>query len=222
MRILIIEDDTSIATAIKQRFKGTYVVDSAATGERGLHLAEVCDYDLILLDLGLPDTHGTDLCKKLRSHQIDTPILILTAESDTRDKVSALDAGADDYLTKPFNFSELAARIRALLRRTSDLTRNNLLTAEDLTLDPVRRLVIRGDQVIRLRRKEFNILEYLLRNKGKVIKRQMILEHAWDDDSKSLSNIVDVHVKYLRDRIDKPFERPLIRTIHGIGYKIDV
>lgn len=221
MRILLIEDDETIVETIKNRLRKTYAIDTATTGERGKHLAEVCDYDLILLDLNLPDAHGSDICQALRNNRVRTPIMILTGQHDIADKVDTLDSGADDYLTKPFSFAELNARIRALLRRNPEPTDMSLLTAADLSLDPVRRIVIRGDKVIRLRRKEFNILEYLLRNKGKVVKRQMILDHVWDDETNAASNIVDVHVKYLRDFIDKPFSRPLIRTIHGVGYKIE-
>lgn len=221
MRILVIEDEQAIAHAIKKRLKHTYVIDVAYTGKSGSHLAEVCDYDLIILDLHLPDMSGTEICRKIRANRITTPILILTGESNVDNKVKTLDAGADDYLVKPFDFSELSARIRALLRRNPVAYSSNLLIIADMTLDPVRRLVVRGDKIIRLRRKEFDLLEYLVRNKGKVLKREMILEHVWEDEHQSYTNIVDVHIKYLRDQIDRPFPKHLIKTVHGLGYRLD-
>ncbi len=221
MRILVIDDEQNLVQLIKQKLRQSYIVDAAYTGRAGSHLAQVCNYDLIILDLGLPDIHGSEVCRAIRDNRVQTPILVLTGEDTIKDKVSLLDLGADDYLTKPFSFSELIARIRALLRRATGSSKTNLIMAEDLLVDTVERTVSRQSMPIPLRRKEFDLLEYLVRNRGKVLKRGMILEHVWDDDSETYTNVVDVHIKYLRDKIDRPFEKKLIRTIHGIGYKID-
>lgn len=221
MRILVIDDDEAITTAVKHYLDRVYIVDTARTAKRGTHLAEIYEYDLIVLDLYLPDGNGTDITRSLRHRQINAPILMLSAESESKTKVLALDAGADDYLTKPYSPVELGARIRALFRRDYSLTRSNVLVVDTLTLDPKARTVKREDKIIKLRKKEFNILEYLIRNRGKVVKRDMILDHVWDDTGASFNSIVNVHIKYLRDHIDKPFNRPLIKTVYGVGYTIE-
>lgn len=220
MKLLLIEDSTSLAFAIKQQLKEVFITDIAATGEDGLLSVEHQTYDLIIIDLGLPDTNGIALCQTMRAKQIQIPILILTAKLDTTSKVDALNAGADDYLTKPFSVSELIARIRVLLRRTEGVVRSNLLTVGPLIVDVGKRTVHREGVDIVLRRKEFNILEFLLRNKGKVITRDMLISHIWGEDLDTYSNTIDVHINYLREKIDKPFEKKLIQTIHGYGYTI--
>lgn len=220
MRILIIEDEPTLAASLQDQLSEVYKVDIAHTGRRGQHRAEVNTYDLILLDLDLPDTHGKDICFALRKKGIKVPILILTGESDVESKATCLDAGADDYITKPFHSKELFARIRALLRRNPDTTLSNVLTVSDLALDPTTRAVERGGKAISLRRKEFDILEYLMRNPGRVLTRDMILEYVWGDTSEPFTNSISVHIKHLRDKVDHNFEPKLIHTIHSLGYKI--
>jgi DNA-binding response OmpR family regulator len=184
-------------------------------------LAHINDYDLIILDYVLPDGNGVELCAKLRKANIRIPILFVTVRYGIRDKVAALDAGADDYIVKPFSVKELHARIRALMRRSLNVYNDDILKIDDLTLDISERTVVRDQKDIYLRKKEFNLLEYMIRNKNRVLTRSMILEHVWEGGAEELSNTVDVHIKYLRDKVDKPFKRKLIKTIHGLGYKID-
>lgn len=220
MKILIIEDDKQTAETIRDEIKDYYAVDVAYTGADGGYQASINDYDLILLDLILPDIGGIKICKKVRQAGIKTPILILTGQTEIKDKVSALDAGADDYLTKPFNFTELLARIRALMRRNPDTIPSNLLTIGDLNLDTAKNIVKHKQEIIFLRRKEFGLLEYLMRNQGQVLTRSMILEHVWESDTNPITNSVDVHINSLRKKIDKPFGTSLIKTVHCLGYKI--
>jgi DNA-binding response OmpR family regulator len=221
MRLLIVEDEKELGQIMTERLKKTYSVDLVQTGKQGVHFASVNDYDLIILDLGLPDMNGVDACKQIRGKQILTPILILTGQDEVDIKIAALDAGADDYVTKPFSFAELSARIRAILRRSPESLVTNTLTVDDLVLDTAKRTVVRNNVEIFLRRKEFDLLEYMLRNKGRVVTRDMIIEHIWDNNADSFTNAVDVHIKYLRDAIDRQFSRKLIKTVHGLGYKID-
>lgn len=221
MKILIIEDDKQTAETIRCVMKDYYAVDVAYTGEDGEYQASVNDYDVILIDQILPDTDGTTICRKIRKADIKTPILMLTGQAEIKDKVSALDAGADDYLTKPFKFAELLARIRALMRRIPNTLDSNTLSVGSLKLDIGTNVVRRNDRAISLRRKEFGLLEYLMRNRGRVLTRSMILEHVWDSDADPITNTVDVHINYLRDKIDKPFPTHLIKTVHGLGYKIE-
>ena len=220
MRILVIEDDKNLTEVIVSKLKTHYAVDVAENGAKGEECAYQNEYDLIVLDYNLPDTDGVTLCQNLRKHDITTPVLILTGRAAIPDKVKALDSGADDYLTKPFSFEELTARIRALLRRKTDLTAQPVLIIDDLTLDLASSTVSRGNLKIQLRRKELQLLEFLMRNRGRTVSRQMIMEHIWDNNSDPLTNTVDVHIKYLRDRIDKPFRKKLIKTVYGLGYKI--
>lgn len=220
MRILLIEDDQGVANALISRLSASFTVDLAATGRGGLHLAQVCQYDLILLDLQLPDLHGRDICRQIRQRRIATPIIILTGEMELGDKVESLDAGADDYLTKPFHYHELVARIRAQFRRPPLESTTNQLSADNLVLDPIHRTVVRGHEVVKLRRKEFDLLEYLLRHKNRVINRQTLIERLWDDDRRPYDGVIDVHIKHLRDKIDRPDEKELIKTIYGIGYQL--
>lgn len=221
MKLLLIEDDKETAATLKEELEKDYVIELSFSGEDGEYKAEINEYDLIVLDLGLPDKDGLEVCRKIRANRIQTPILVLTGESDLGIKISLLDAGADDYLTKPFTFAELKARIRAVLRRQHQTFISNTLSVEDLTLDLNKKIAKRGVKIISLRPKEFYLLEYLIRNTGAVLSRGMILDHVWDSESESLTNIVDVHIKYLRDQVDRPFEKKLIKTVHGLGYKIE-
>jgi len=222
MKILLIEDDKQMAATIKEELKKHYAVDIAYTGEDGEYQAQVNDYDLIILDLILPDINGVTVCKKIRKSEIKTPVLILTGKTEIKDKVRALNSGADDYLIKPFSFSELLARARALLRRNPDTLVPDRLSAGNLTLDVVANTVKCKGKEISLRRKCFKLLEYLMRNKNRVVTRSMILEHVWESSIDPITNTVDVHIKSLRNKIDKPFGTDLIKTVHGLGYKIEV
>ncbi len=221
MKILIVEDDRQTAEAIRDVMKDYYAVDVSHSGEDGEYLASVNDYDAIILDVVLPDMDGVDVCKNIRENEVKSPILMLTGKSEIKDKVTALDSGADDYLTKPFKFAELLARIRALMRRAPSTLDSNVLTVGNLSLDIGTNRVSRNDKTIPLRRKEFGLLEYLMRNRGIVLTRSMILEHVWESDTDPITNTVDVHINYLRDKIDKPFPTQLIKTVHGLGYKIE-
>lgn len=221
MKILIIEDNTRLAERIKSVLSKVYIVDSASSGEEGIDLACSTQYKLIILDLKLPDMNGLNVCSHLRKQKINVPILILTAANDIQSKVRLLGSGADDYLTKPFNMAELNARVVALTRRESQPLINNVLLVNDLEIDVARRQVRRAGMSISLRRKEFDILEYLVHNQGRAVSRDMIINHAWVDGSNSWNNTVDVHIKHLRDKVDKPFDEPLIKTAYGIGYMID-
>ena len=222
MKILLIEDDKNTAEAVKTGLKSYYyTVDSVFTGVEGEINVEVNDYDLIIIDIMLPDINGIEVCKRIRASGVKTPILMLTARLGVEDKVAVLDSGADDYLTKPFNLTELLARVRALMRRDVNSLKNNKLKVGDLILDTTTYMVKRVNTTINLRKKELEILEYLLRNKGKVVSRSMIFEHVWDENANPLTNVVDVHIRYLREKIELPFGEQLIKTIHGIGYKIE-
>ena len=221
MRILLIEDDKHMALTIKEGLDRFFIVEIALTGEQGESQLQINSYDLVIIDWTLPDTNGLALCHQIRKAGMKMPILMLTGNAEVDNKVLALDAGADDYVTKPFRFEELLARIRALLRRQTVEIIPNTLAVDDLTFDLNKRLVKRKGSIISLRRKELYLLEYLMRNHGRVITREMILDHIWDSSNDSLTNIVDVHIKYLRDKIDRPYSKKLIKTIHGLGYKIE-
>lgn len=222
MKILIIDDNKELANTIREELKSFYAIDVAYCGEEGDYLAQTSSYDLIILDLMLPDISGTDVCQNLRQSGITTPILILTGRDEIENKVAVLDLGADDYIVKPFNFTELKARIRALLRRETHQYKSTVIMIEDMVIDTAKRTVERQNTIISLRRKEFEILEYLIHNRGKVLTREIILEHLWDVSSERISNVIDVHIKHLRDKIDKPFNKKLIKTVPGLGYKLDV
>ncbi len=218
MRLLIVEDDLNLARFIQKGLQEErFAVDVAADGEEGLLLAGVNPYDLIILDIMLPKLDGLGVCRKLRAERKTTPILLLTAKESVEDKVTGLDTGADDYLTKPFAFAELLARVRALLRRGSACPAGRLKAA-DLELDPVSHRVWRAGQEIALTNKEFVLLEYLLRNADQVLTRTAIIEHVWDIHYDSMTNIVDVHIRALRAKIDRNFSPPLIHTVRGVGY----
>lgn len=221
MKLLFIEDNKDLVATIKDALKADYTLESATTGKDAEYLVQVYEYDLIILDLGLPDMDGITLCQRIRTHRINTPILMLTGQQEVAIKVLALDSGADDYLLKPFSFPELKARIRALLRRQSHTVRSSILAVGDLRLDLTNRTVKRGKDSITLQRKEFQILEYFMRNHGKIITRSMILERVWDSGFESLTNVVDVHIKYLRDQIDKNYNKKLLKTVYGLGYKLE-
>ena len=216
------EDEHKIANSIKQGLEQElYAVDIAYDGLKGYDLAASEDYDLIILDLLLPKITGTEICIKLRKERIHTPILMLTAKGQVKDRVEGLNAGADDYLIKPFAFEELLARIRALSRRPKE-TLNKILEVNDLTLDTLTYEVKRKDKPIQLSSKEYALLEYLMRHANKTLTKEQIINHVWNYDANILPNTVEVYIGYLRNKIDKPFrtKKPLIHTIRGFGYKI--
>ncbi|MBC8228341.1 response regulator transcription factor [bacterium] len=218
MYILIVEDEKKVAGFIKQGLQEErYTVDVAYDGEEALLLAGMNSYDLIVLDIMLPKKDGMEVLKDLRAQGLSIPILILTAKDTLEDKVQGLDSGADDYITKPFAFAELLARIRALLRRGKP-TNETSLTAADLMLDPIQHKVQRGGKPIELTSKEYALLEYFLRNKGQVLTRTLINEHVWGYRFDTGTNIVDVYVNYLRSKIDRGFDKKLIHTVRGVGY----
>lgn len=222
MNILLVEDEHKIANAIKQGFRQeTYVCELCYDGESGLAAAIGGEYDVIVLDRMLPGMDGVEICKQIRAKGIQTPILMLTAKGQIRDRVTGLNAGADDYLTKPFAFEELLARIRALLRRPQDNI-GNVLRVEELTLDTITFDVKRGDTSIKLSQTEFSLLEYLMRNYGRVLSKDTIMNHVWDFDADILPNTVEAYIGYLRNKIDRPFPNatPLIQTVRGFGYKL--
>lgn len=221
MKILLIEDNQALAQGLKKQLGKSFIIDTANTGEAGLQRALAGGQDVIILDLSLPDKNGYDVCRSIRLGNIDTPIIILTGAADITSRVTLLNAGADDYLTKPFSVAELRARLGALLRRSPNPSSGEIFSVRDLTIDPHRRRVHRKGKPILLRRKEYDILEYLMRNRGRPVTRAMILDHAWDGTRDSWNNTVDVHIKHLRDKIDRPFGAPLIKTAYGIGYMID-
>lgn len=219
MRILLVEDDPDISDFVKKGLEEEfYTVDTAADGDTALIMATSQTYDLIILDIMIPKIDGLGLCVYLRNKGIKTPIIILTALSSVDNKVKGLECGADDYLTKPFAFSELLARIKAVMRRRTETLME--LTVSDLRIDILSRRVFRGNNEIFLTPKEFSLLEYLVRNKGRIISRTQIIENVWGYNYDPNTNVVDVHIKYLREKIDKAFEKKLIHTVRGAGYII--
>ena len=220
MRILVVEDEKRIADFLSRGLQGAgYAVDIAPTGGQALDCIHATDYDLVVLDLMLPDMDGLQVLKKVRDRQPGPPMLILSARGGLDDRVKGLEQGADDYLVKPFAFVELLARVRALLRRGQPAPEK--LQVADLTLDCIRRKVARNAETIELAPKEFGILEYMMRNKGRPLSRTMIVEHVWDMDYDGLTNIVDVYIRHLRSKIDDRFPVKLIQTVRGIGYMIE-
>jgi two-component system copper resistance phosphate regulon response regulator CusR len=220
MRILVVEDEKRIADFLCRGLEGAgYAVDAAATGAAALELTHSADYDLIILDLMLPDMDGLQVLEKVRNRKSGPPVLILSARGAVDDRVRGLEQGADDYLVKPFAFVELLARVRALLRRGQPTPEK--LHVGDLSLDCIRRKVMRAGESIDLAPKEFGILEYMMRNRGRPLSRTMIVEHVWDMDYDGLTNIVDVYIRHLRSKIDDRFPQKLIQTVRGIGYMID-
>ncbi len=220
MKILIIEDEKRIISFIKKGlgYEG-YVVEEAYDGKSGLNKGKDNSVDLIILDLMLPKMDGIEVCRSLREEGIKTPIIMLTAKDSIDDKVKGLDVGADDYLVKPFAFKELLARVRSLLRR-GKTEKPILLKVGDLELNPSSREVSREGKYILLSKKEYSLLEYLMRNPNQVLTRTMISEHVWDYDFDSFTNTIDVYIRYLRKKVDDPFSKKLIKTIRGVGYKI--
>ena len=220
MRILVVDDDRRLCAVIKRGLlEEAYAVDLAYEGEEGAYLAEVNPYDLIILDIMLPNKDGIQVCRELRAKKVNTPILMLTAKDTVEDRVKGLDTGADDYLVKPFAFSELLARVRALLRREGML-KSPELRVGDLILNTLTRQVWLGQRPIELTTKEYVILEYLMRHPNVVVTRTMIEEHAWDYDFDSLSNLVDVYIRRLRRKIDDEKDDGLIQTVRGAGYRL--
>jgi len=218
MRILIIEDEKKVAGFIKKGLEEeTYAVDVACDGEEGLYLARESLYDLIILDIMLPKVDGLEVLTRLREDKIDTPILLLTAKDSVEDRVKGLNKGADDYLTKPFAFSELLARTRVLLRR-GKTERQTVLQIADLSLDLLSHKVKRNGEEIELTGKEYSLLEYFMRNREKVLTRTMIAEHVWDYNFDTFTNVIDVYINHLRKKIDKNHPKKLLHTLRGVGY----
>jgi two-component system OmpR family response regulator len=220
VRVLVVEDEEKMARLLERGLEEEgYAVDVARDGGEALWLGEETPYDAVILDLMLPDADGFEVCRRLREGGRWAPVLMLTARGAVTDRVHGLDAGADDYLTKPFSFEELLARLRALLRRGAG-ERPSVLRVGELTLDPATREVRRGDRSIDLTPKEFSLLEYLMRHPGQVLSRTEIREHVWDFAYEGDSNVIDVYIRYLREKVDRPFDRASIETVRGAGYRI--
>ncbi|MBP9700324.1 response regulator transcription factor [Candidatus Woesebacteria bacterium] len=220
MRILLVEDEKKLAAAVARALElQTYAVDVVGDGQHGYDMASSESYDLLILDVMLPKMNGVELTSKLRAEGTTTPILLLTAKGQVSDKTLGLDSGADDYMVKPFALEELFSRIRALVRRTQG-SKSPILHTSDLSLDPIAITVKRGSQSIELSSKEFSILEYLLRHKNTVCSKEKIVNHVWNYDADILPATVEVHMKNLRDKIDRPFGSNLIHTVRGFGYEI--
>ncbi|WHZ17262.1 MAG: Two-component transcriptional response regulator, OmpR family [Nitrospira sp.] len=222
MRVLVVEDETKVGSFIKRALEEeSYAVDLCEDGAQGLDMALSGSYDLIMIDLMLPSLPGLEVLTRLRKEKIQTPVLILTAQSKVDQRVKGLDAGADDYLTKPFAIDELLARVRALLRR-GPAESPGVLQVDDLVLNPATREVTRGGQRIDLTVKEYALLEYFMRHAGRVLTRPMISDHVWNQDFDTFTNVIDVYVNYLRNKIDRGRARKLIHTIRGSGYMLKV
>ena len=221
MRILLVEDDVAIAQSLKEGLEDeAYAVDVVHDGDDGYRTATTDDYDVIILDVMLPEMDGYEVCRELRQDGNQTPILMLTARDAERDIVEGLDVGTDDYLAKPFSFEVLLARLRALLRRPNEKL-EEVLRVGDLTLDPSLKKVTRASQEISLTAKEYAVLEYLMRNVGKILSKEQIISHVWDFDADVLPNNVELFIMFLRRKIDKPFGSKLIHTVPGFGYKLE-
>ncbi len=223
MRILVVEDERRLALLLRRvLLEERHTVDVAGDGVQGLDLASRDTYDLVILDLMLPGRDGLEVCRELRAAGVKAPVLMLTARAAVEDRVAGLNAGADDYLVKPFAMEELLARVNALSRRRGrDLDASLELRVGDLTLDLVRHQARRGARAIELTAKEFALLEYLMRHPGQALTRTQITDHVWCYDLEALSNVVDIYIHYLRDKVDRGFPHPLIRTVRGVGYKIE-
>lgn len=220
MRVLVVEDDFKLAKLVRRGMRDEGIAaDVAMNGEDALWMARSTDYDVLVLDVMLPGVDGFEVCRRLRDHDLRTPILMLTGRGAIEDRVAGLDGGADDYLVKPFVFDELLARVRALHRR-GPATHSNVLEVGDLFLDPGSREVRRGDSPIDLSAREFALLEELMRNPGQVLDRLHLLEHVWDGEFENRSNVVNVYIRYLRAKIDEPFGVESIETIRGVGYRL--
>jgi heavy metal response regulator len=222
MRLLLVEDEKKVASFIKKGLEEEgYAVDHASDGETGVAMGLDWVHDLIILDINLPKLDGLGILTELRRKKITTPVLLLTIRATIEDRVIGLDTGADDYLPKPFSFQELLARVRALLRRRAEADQP-ILKVDDLTLDPATRLVYRGVQKIELTAKEFTLLDYFMRNQGRVLSRTMIADHVWGYDFDTTTNVIDVYVNYLRKKIDAGHEPKLFHTMRGVGYVLKV
>ncbi len=222
MRVLVVDDDRRLCNIVRRGLvEEAYAVDVAYDGEEGEYMAEVSPYDLIILDIMMPKKDGIQVCEELRARRINTPILMLTAKDTVDDRVRGLDAGADDYMVKPFSFNELLARARALMRRES-MTKSPELEVGDLVLNTQTREVRRGDRTIELTTKEYVILEYFMRHPNAVVTRTMLEEHAWDYDFDSVSNLVDVYIRRLRRKLDDDERESLLQTVRGAGYRLKV
>ncbi|MGD1084744.1 MAG: response regulator transcription factor [Verrucomicrobiota bacterium] len=220
MRILVIEDERKVAEFVARGLRDQrFAVDVSNDGQTGWEMASSCSYDLVILDLMLPGLSGLEILKRIRRQGSQTPVLVLTARAGTAEKVENFEAGADDYLTKPFAFDELLVRVKALLRRGSP-DRSSLLRVGDLEIDRQRQQARRAGKRIELTPKEYSLLEYLAANAGRVLSRTMIIEHVWDESFQGLTNIVDVYVRHLRGKVDDPNPKKLIRTVRGVGYSI--
>ena len=221
MRVLLVEDDVKLTGALQRGLQREgYAVDLAATGDEALRQADVYDYDAVVLDVMLPGPDGFAVCDELRHRELSMPVLMLTARDSVSDRIKGLDAGADDYLVKPFDFGELLARLRALLRRGPS-ERPPIIKVGDLRIDPAAHLVTRDGRQVELTAREFAVLEFLASNAGKVVSRTALLEHVWDENYYGSTNVVDVYVGYLRKKLESPFDRPLIRTVRGVGFKLE-
>jgi DNA-binding response OmpR family regulator len=222
MKLLLIEDDREIAEALRGALTHDYDITLAETGRAGLSRAETGSFDAIILDLNLPDISGLAVCQELRLQGLTTPILILSGEAQVLSKIRLLDAGADDYLTKPFSLGELKARLRVLKRHDLRISRDPaVFQVADLTLDTRSMQVMRAGKTIVLRKKEYALLECLMRHAGNIVSRDQLVSFAWRPADTPWTNTIDVHIKHLRDQVDKPFQTKLIQTIHGLGYKIE-
>ncbi|MCS6954743.1 MAG: response regulator transcription factor [Candidatus Calescibacterium sp.] len=221
MKILLVGDDRYTFENIHRALKNFYIIECAPNGEEGEYFILTSIYDLLIIDYFLPDMTGPELCKKIRSAKVMTPIIILSGNGDVQNKILALNNGADDYMTKPFIIDELKARIEAFIRRMNEVSDSSMLCVEDLVFDLRQRKVYRSGKYIPLKRKELDILEYLMRNSGRVLTRSMIINHVWKSETEATTNVVDVHIKYLRDSIDRSFSKKLIKTVHGYGYKLE-
>lgn len=220
MRVLFVEDDETLRTMVEQGLtEGGYAVDAFDRGEDALLANRTVPYDVAVLDVNLPDISGFEICRRMRAMPGAPPVLFLTARDAIEDRVAGLDLGAEDYLVKPFAFPELLARIRVLLRRGPAIA--PVLTSGDLTLDPAAHLVRRGGQSIQLTAREFALLEYLMRNAGQVVTKQMIADHVWNFDLDAESNFIEVYIYTLRKKLDTPGSRPIIQTLRGVGYRLD-
>jgi two-component system OmpR family response regulator len=219
MRILLVEDDLKIASFIVKGLRATgYAVDRATDGEEGLHLALTQPYDTAIIDIMLPKLDGLALIERIRKEKVNIPVIILSAKDSIDDRVKGLQTGGDDYLTKPFAFSELLARVQALIRRASGLAEPTRLTIGDLSMNLLTREVVRGGRKIELKPIEFSLLEYLIRSAGRVVSKTMIMEHVWDYNFDPQTNVVEARICRLRDKIDRDFDKKLIHTVRGVGY----
>jgi len=219
MRVLLIEDDAKIASFITKGLRAEgFAVDHAADGEQGLHLALTEPYDAAIVDIMLPKQDGLEVIRRMRRSQVATPVIILSARAATSDKIKGLQTGSDDYLTKPFSFAELLARLQALIRRSSGAAEPTRLTVGDLNLNLITREVVRAGRQIDLQPLEFSLLEYLMRNAGRVVSKTMIMERVWDYHFDPQTNVVESRIYHLREKVDKGFDAKMIRTVRGVGY----